>query len=249
MADYNEILLQLTKRLYPAGRAYKMPPAGNDSPPSKGMLERLHTALAKSENRAITAGLSIMDSTLPDNANFDEDDCTNWERCLGIYSAVGTTLADRKLAIKTKLNYPGTTAARQHYTYIQSVLRSAGYDVHVYENRFLVPPSLSVYETKTPYRILGVQGADASLGGFSLNEANLAGGWIEADITIAANYIEEERDAEYGFTDNLRTTFFISGSPITTFADVDAVRKIELRQLILQLKPQNSVGFLFINYI
>lgn len=242
MADFEDILLKLSKRLYPKGRAWKMP--------FGGFFEKLHKGLAKSENRAILAANSILDSTLPDNDNFDEADAANWERCLGIYSAVGTTLADRKAAIRTKLNHPGTVAARQYYAYIESVLQSAGFDVYVTENRFLEgsPPE---YVTKTATEVYGDAIGEANLGNFNLGETNLGSSWVDDGVTIVANHVEEELDAGFGFGDNLRSTFYISAPFVAGFASfvtVPAVRKQEFRQLLLQLKPQQTVGILFVNY-
>lgn len=242
MADYQDILLRLSKRLYPLGRAWKMP--------FGGFFEKLHKALAKSENRAILAANSILDSTLPDNDNFDETDAANWERCLGIYSAVGTSLEDRKAAIRTHLNHPGTVAARQTREYIESVLQSAGFNVAVTENRFLEgsPPE---YITKSPSEVYGDNIGEATLGNFSLGETNLGSQWSDDGVTIVANHIEEELDASFGFGDNLRSTFYISEpfvAGMASFVDVPAVRKAEFRQLILKYKPQQTVAILFVNY-
>lgn len=240
MADYKDILLRLAKRLYPKGRAWKIPFLGD--------FEKLHKGLAKSENKLVQAAMSVLDSTLPDNDNFDTADAANWERCLGLTYQPGTTLADRKAAIKTHLNHPGTIAARQTAAYIESVLRSANFDVYVYENRFLEgsPPD---WVTKTPAEVLGVPAGYAALGNFELGELNLASEWVDGNITIIANHVEDDLDADFGFGDNLRSTFYIAGSAITAFADVDAVRKKEFRQLIMRLKPQQAVGVLFVNYV
>lgn len=245
--SFVDTFVKLSKQLLPGGRAFKMPPSGDDSPPTVGMLEVLHRALARSESRVYEAGLSIFDSMLPDNDNFTADDATDWERRLALYSAPGTSLADRKAAIKVKMRYPGNTAARQHYAFIQAQLRDAGFDVYVYENRFLEgsPPG---YITKTPAEVLGIAAGNASLGGFSLGELNLGSQWADDGITIVANYLEEALDAEYGFDDNLRATFFIAGATVSTFANVSAVRKVEFRKLLLELKPLHAVGYLFINY-
>jgi len=247
---YSEVLQRLSRALYPRGRAFKMPYATNDSPPSGGFLARLHKALSLSENRAFSAALGVLDSAIPDNPNFDADDATNWERALGIYSAVGTTLPDRILAIKTKMNFPGTTAARQHYSFIEDELQAAGFNVFVYENRFLTgsPPA---YTTKTPTEVYGSAIGEASLGNFNLGETNLGSSWADDGVSIIANYIEESKDAAFGFGNNLRSTFYVSApfvAGFASFADVTAVRKDEFRQLLLQLKPVQSVGILFIEY-
>lgn len=248
MAEFEDILLRLSRRLYPIGRAFKMPTPGDDSPPSGGFFYRLNRALAKSENRTVKAALSVLDSTLPDNDNFDEDDAANWERALGIFSAAGTTLADRKAAIRTKLNYPGTTAARQYYTYIQQVLQDSGFDVYVYENRFFEgsPPE---WVTKTPGIVLGfVPAGEAIYDNFTYGDLNYDMNWSDVGITIVANSLEEATDANFVISPNLRSTFFIAGAAIDSFASVPAVRKTEFRQLIHQLKPKQTVGYLFVNY-
>ncbi len=244
MADFNDILLRLTKRLYPRGRAFKIP--------VNGFFEKLHKGLAKSENRAIQAALSVLDSTLPDNANFDATDASNWERCLGIYSAVGTTLADRKAAIKAKLNYPGTTAARQHHSFIEQTLRNAGFNIRIVENRFFEgsPPE---FVTHTAGEIAGVESVQAVYGYPQYGQAQF-GQASTPYVTKVANSIDETIDDSFDIGNNYRSTFFIcAGYPVlpsgSIFADVDINRKLEFRQMILQLKPQQSVGFLFINYV
>lgn len=237
---YADDFIKLAKQLAPNGRAFHMP--------QDGLMLMRHEAIAEVLSDVYADIVGTLDSVYPDNANFTADDASYWERVLGIYSTTGTTLADRKLAITAKLNYPGTTLARQHYSFIQSQLRDAGFDVYIYENRFLegAPPA---YVTHTPSEIIGSNVGYAALGGFSLGELNLGSQWSDDDISIISDYIEEEKDEVYGFTANLRPTFFVASDPITDFADVDVVRKTEFRQLLLQLKPQHSVGYLFVNYV
>lgn len=236
--DTVETIVQLSRQLYPPGRAFAMPTGGD--------LEALHRALAQSEARAWDDAMSILDSILPDNDNFTEEDATDWERRLGIYSGTGTTLADRKLAILRKINHPGTVKARQNYLYLQNQLRAAGFDVYVYENIF--SDGGGGFETRTPDEILGIAVGDASLGGFNLGELNLGAAWADNGVTICANHLEESRDADFSFGGNYRSSFFIAGAAVDEFADVEEVRKISFRQLILRIKPVNTAGFLFVNY-
>jgi hypothetical protein len=63
-----------------------------------------------------------------------------------------------------------------------------------------------------------------------------------------ANYIDELEDEDFSIGSNYRSTFYIAGSTITTFATLDIARKNEFRQLVLQLKPAQTVAFLFINF-
>lgn len=237
MAFINDILARLTRQSYPDSRAFTYP--------YNGIWDRLHKALSLSEGRAYEDAVSTLQSIIPDNAYFDEEDATTLEAVYAIYSKAGTPLADRKLAILQKMAYPGTTAPRCNYQYLEDNLRAAGFDVYVYENRFFPGPV-----TKTPSEILGISTGMAMLGSFELGEVELAETWADEGITLCVNHIEESIDATFAIpAANYRSTFYISGSPITTFADVLEVRKDEFRQLILQLKPAQTVAFLFINYI
>jgi hypothetical protein len=228
-------ILILAKKFYPTGRAFKMP--------FGGWLERLNYALGISEAKAYNDALEILNSLLPDNADFTTDDATDWERRLGMISS-NATLEDRKLAIKRKMNHPGDIKARQHYLYVQGQLQAAGFDVFVYENRF--DDGMGGLETRSPFVVLGGLGLlDVQHGDFQHGDIQHGGIWGN----VIANYIDEAEDRKFNVGNNLRSTFFICGNPIGTVAYVPAVRKEEFRQLILKLKPAQTVGYLSVIYI
>lgn len=230
-----EKIIALTRQLYPTGRAFKMP---KDS-----VFERLHNALAISENQAYQDAVSTLNSSLPDNDDFDADDATAWERRLGLITSEGVLLSDRKLAISRKLSFPGNSNARSHYLYLERNLQAAGFDVYVYENRFPVYPD--TYETMAPDE-LDVSGlSDFQHGDFQHGDQQHGSYWDN----IVANNIDEDVDKYFDIGENLRSTFFIGGATVGTFASVDENRKNEFRQLILRLKPTQTIAFLFINYI
>ena len=56
------------------------------------------------------------------------------------------------------------------------------------------------------------------------------------------------RPIAYWISEGMLKTFE-SGTPLGNFADVSADRKIEFRDLILNLKPVQNIGVLLINYI
>jgi hypothetical protein len=226
---------QLTSLLFPTGRAFKVP--------FNGWLDNLVQALTLSENAAYVDAVAVLDSILPDNDNFSVDDATDWERRLGMITATGVALADRKLAIKRKINHPGDIPARQHYLYIQGQLQAAGFDVYVYENRF--DDGMGGYETQTPFEILGGGLSEVQHGDIQHGDAQHGGVWSN----IIANYIDEAIDSLFYIPTNQRGTFFIGGDPLGTYANVEAARKDEFRQLILKLKPAQMVGYLFVNYV
>lgn len=228
-------ILSLTKQLYPTGRAFRMF-FGSE-------LSKLHDGLAVSEAKAYDDAMSILDSALPDNDNFTADDATDWERRLGLITNDLVPLADRKLAIIRKMNHPGTIPARQHYLYIEGQLQAAGFNVYVYENIF--PGYPSGYVTKTPEEVSGGPGIVIQHGDIQHGDAQHGGYFFEKVV----NSIDVDLDIVFNVGPDLRNTFFIGGSPLGTYANVDVNRKDEFRQLILKLKPAHLVAFLFVNYV
>ena len=227
-------ILQLSKQLYPKGRAFKMPEFGD--------LEKLHIALSEVETVAYQDGLSILNAILPDNNNFTSDDATEWEVRLGMIIS-GASLTDRKLAILRKMNHPGTIKTRQSYLYLEGQLQAAGFNVYVYENRFFDGYD---WETKTPqefsldpYPNYTVQLNDHQLGDFQLG-----GIWSNK----VANDILESKDDKFDLGNNLRSTFFIGAAYEGEWADVPLIRETEFRQLILKIKPVQTIAFLLVNY-
>jgi uncharacterized protein YmfQ (DUF2313 family) len=228
-------IVKLSKQLYPTGRAFKMP--------TGGVFEKLNYALAISENQAYEDAKSILNSLLPDNDGFTADDASSWERRLGLVTSDGVSLADRKLAIQRKFNYPGSIAPRGHYLFLERQLRAAGFDVYVFENRFAAYPD--TYETMSPDELDPSGLSEFQHGDFQHGDQQHGSHWGN----IVANSIDEETDSHFDVGDNLRSTFFVGGSPVGSFANVAEGRKDEFRQLILRLKPVQTVGYLFINYV
>lgn len=232
--DVIDKIKQLTRQLLPTGRAFKM---ALDSE-----LQKLNDALAESEKRAWDDMVSIKDSMLPDNDNFTVEDARFWERVYGLISNEDISLDDRKLAIARKMNHPGSEPARQTSTFLQAQLRAAGFDVYVYENRF--DDGMGGFETHDPVTFFGA-GDQNQLDDHQLGDAQMGSGYSN----LIANYIEQEKDAIFDVGANLRSTFFIGGTPAGQFADVLASRKAEFRELIHHVKPRQTVGYLGVNYI
>lgn len=229
-------LQKLTRQLLPTGRAFSMP--------SGGYFETLTTALNKSLERAWNDAVSIKDAQLPDNANFTTDDATKWEGRLGLITNNAVPLSDRKMAIELKMNHPGTIKARQNWRYLQKQLQSAGFNVYVYENRFPLYPS--GYETQDPLTLSGgIGGSLNQHGDFQHGDAEHGSGY---NLKVV-NSIDPDIDSSFDVGNSLRWTIFIGGNPVGTFANVDAAREKEFRQLILQKKPVEVVAFLFINFV
>jgi hypothetical protein len=226
----------LTKQLFPTGRAFWMP--------VNGSFEKLMNALNASEARAYDDAVTILNDILPDNPNFTSDDASQWEKRLGLITNTTVSLFDRKLAIKRKMNHPGTIKARQNYRYLQAQLRAAGFDVYVYENRF--PDYYLGYVTKTPtaFSLLPYPIRYNQYGDFQYGQQNYGGTYGNKIV----NNVDESLDYSFSIGANLRSTFFIGGPTPGSWAVIPANRKDEFRQLVLKLKRVSRVAFLLINF-
>ena len=213
---------KLTKQLFPTGRAFNYPIGGG--------LDKLMSALAESEKRAIDDNYSVLDQILPDSSNFSADDATKWENRLGMITVSGVSLSDRKESIKRKMNHPGTSPARQSHDYLQNGLRAAGFDVYVHEN---------------------VSGSPVL--GTIIQSGQIQSGQLQSGsmpyLFKVVNSLDAEVDSNFVVSNNFRSVFLVGGSVSGTSADVQQLREKEFRQLILKLKPANTVAFLKINYI
>lgn len=229
MASLAQTLLKLTKRLYPTGRAFNLRMGG--------VFERIHKALAISEEQAYRAATSgILDTILPDNDNFTAEDASVWERRLAILADASASLEDRKAAIARKYAHPGNIVARQHQAYIEGQLQRAGFNVFVHENLAGQSPDNFVTVTDITFADEDAFFSPATILGVS-------------DVDQVVNFTDKEDDASVLPGPNLTDSFFIGGQTVGDFADVPAVREREFRQLILFLKPAQMTAFLFINYI
>lgn len=233
---------KLIRQLLPTGRAWNVP--------EDGPHDKLITALSLSQARLAADVEGLLDSILPDNDNFTADDATRWEERLGLITNEAVSLADRKLAIRRKMNHPGKIPARQNYGYLQDQLQAAGFNVYVYENIF--SDGMGGFVTMNPTDIIGPNNVGIAIHsddcehGDHIEHGDSTSGAVYEDCV--ANYINELLDAWFDTGDNLRNTFFIAGPYIDQFADVPEERKEEFRQLILRLKPLQTVAFLFVNY-
>lgn len=267
----NRILIWLAQKLYPNGRAFRMPeptdtgatytdPSGDDytdpsgeayvtdySPNSTGgILYRLHRALSYVMEEAWTANAGTLNALMPDNPAFTIADARDWYRRLGIYDSGLVSFSDMKLAIARKLSFPLVPLNKQHYLYIEDQLRAAGFDVRVYKNKF--DDGMGGFETRSPATVLGYTSGEAVYGAFNYGEINYGETWADTGVTICANYLEEALDNDFDFGDSYRATFYIAGATVSTFATIDIHRKTEFRQLLLKLKSAQMAAILFVNY-
>ena len=260
--DFKKIIYKLRARLFPTGRAFRIP--------TGSWREAFYKGLIISQNKAYIDALDTLNTILPDNDSFNDADALLWEIRLGIFGNESSSLIERKDAILRKMNHPGVSKARQHYLYIQGQLQAAGFDVYVYENIFG-----AAKETKNP---IGVVGAQFS----AIHSTLLQHGQTQhgrTQVNVIANSIYQEVDDCFVwskiFTQNVKThsttsllgtfqhtptseqftdsdfrnLFYICGPTLGDYVDIPKEREIEFRSLVLSLKPVQNVAVLTINYV
>ena len=207
-------------------------------------LLKLHSAIAASEATMYLDSVGTFDSIIADNPNFTMQDALDWYRRLGIIApSTPISLSTMILAINQKYRYPAGQTYRQDRAFIEAQLQSAGFNVFVYANNFMG-------SALSPSEVLGIPVGLAAYGEVNYGQANYGAVYLDDGVTLIANHLESAKDADFSIPPtNYRSTFFIAGATVSTFADVPASRELEFRQLIMQLKSAQTVGFLFINYV
>ena len=223
---FKEVLNLLTKQLYPTGRAFRVS--------KDGELDKMHDGLILSENRFHEDIRAVLNSILPDNDDFTLQDATRWEQLLGLITNENVSLDERKQAIIRKMNHPGIVRARQNYLYLQEQLQLAGFTVYVHE---LIPDTL--ISVLVSYMEM-VQCGQYQVGQIQCGQLYYA--------NKVVNHLDDLKDRFFAVGNNNRSIFVVGRSGFGGFTSVPTARKEEFRQLILKIKPAQSVGYLLINY-
>jgi hypothetical protein len=225
-----------------------------------GPVDQVHDVLSQSLDDVYKAIKQLRDAAIPGNAKTVEE-AGYWYRMLGIYNSGSVALDDMNAAIVQKYNYPGDEIYRQHVAFIEAKLRLAGFDVRVNENLF---QNNSGDTVSLPTMNMAIKPTMASSYTYCGSSMCGGGGYQQK----AVRYLEQEKDITFDAGPYYRCTIFISGdwyrgarvSPRTmcgstycghdhlTVATVPAVRKVEFRQLVIQLKQATHVAYLFVQY-
>lgn len=253
MATFDKIK-SLLKQLLPTGRAFRLAPNGTGG-------DKFIESNSESISRAHNDVISLLNSILPDNANFTADDATDWEVRLGMIVSPLVDLELRKAAIIRKMNHPGTIQARQSADYFQSQLHLAGFTgvfVHANNGYLSIESILGLNELVA---ISGRTRSGMSRSGnvfslFSEYFYTVRSGTTRSGLRRSAekyymdkiaNHIDSSLDLNFVVGNNKRT-FVIGGEIFGEFGEIPTERISEFRQLVLKLKPINSVAYLLINY-
>lgn len=233
--DFVDIMANLSRQLYPTGRAWWMP--------YNGVFDNLHKAINRSFIRVVEASNSLIDSTIPDNENFTIYDIELWEYRLGITSNDLISNDNRILAIKRKLSYRANSRYRQSKSFIEFQLRQAGFDVYVHENKYFDGGEWKYY---TPNEISNISTTEIQHSDSLQHGGGTQHGFSSFDLIANEAVIKESFSIGSG---NLWATFFIGGENLGDVATVPASRLLEFKELVLKLKPAHLVAFTFINYV
>jgi len=227
-ATLSSIMSDLASQLYPTGRAFYML---KDS-----IMNKIHLAFNMSFIRLLNDANSTIDSTFPDNENFNIDDCALWEYRFGMVTDLSLSVADRRKAIFRRMGRGRNVPARQHKNYIEYQLQLAGFDVYVHEN---------TRPFQRPQDIISMAVATVDHGGTTQHGIGLQHGGGSSQV-IANSYKTNE---SYSVDDSkLWATFFIGGKILGDMANIPPKREEEFRELVLKLKPAHLVAFTFINF-
>lgn len=221
-------LTNLVNSLYPTGRAFYRP--------KNGVFENVHNAVNVSFLRVIQESINLIDSSIPDNDNFNEENAEYLEYQYGLSSSSNVSLELRKSALRRKIGHPNNLKARQSKNFIEAQLRLAGFDVRVYEN---TPPY------KSPSDVANLVVDETQHGGDTQHSDSTYHGGVTFEVI--ANKIDSNESYGIG-TGNEWASFFIGGEQLGETATVSANRQREFRELVLKLKPAHLAAYIFINF-
>ena len=226
--NYTSVFRELTRQLYPTGRVWWMK--------KNSIFSRFHEAINRSFIRVILDANLTIESTFPDNENFDVNDCELWEYRLGLISNPLLSVEVRRQTILRKMAYPLGVKARQHQLFIENQLQLSGFNVWVHEN-------FKPYQT--PSEIVSLSLDNTQHGGDTQHGLGTVHGSLGFDVIANLDTPNES----YSIGGNIWATFFIGGETLGDLATVPQIRQQEFKELVLRLKPAHLVAFTFINYI
>ena len=216
---------KLTQLLYPKGYAYRLFEWSNKL--------KFEKALTKQTEQTYNSIIHVQNSFMPDNTFFITEDAVKWESVLGVFPPNGATLNERKSAIFQKLASPNNTESRNTLVYMQFAIQLAGFNLYLHKSNGQSPDFVANTITQAQH------------GDFQHGQITHGAGFTN----IVANSVEASTDATFDIGTNYNQVFYIGASVRGDFANVSMARQEELRRLILNLKPVESIAFLFINYV
>lgn len=246
----------ITEKLFPTGRAHKVGDVGSN----------MRLALSDGVERVNDSIDNLIDGVLPDNPNFTIDWCLRHEKMYGLSVYPGDTLQTRVARILSHITpYPQDVGVLSLQS-LQDEIDNAGWAgvLYIHENLSGLYPHEVLPQLSYPVQSGDGQLADFQLGGhdyandysqfyqwFQLADFQLGGGML-GNIPQFNNKIANSLSRFDDLFVNLspiENTFYVCGQNLGDIVVLPQSDEIPLRQLLLDIKPLNSVGFLLIEYI
>lgn len=227
-------LFKLINDLYPTGKAFVIPALSN--------RYKFYTAVANFFNDVYLDITALTSQILSDNENFDAQDAARWESILGLQRNSVLSLEQRRQAILRKYTSPRNVTGRSAAVFLEQQLQLAGFNVFVHENRF--DDGSGGIESRSFEQVVGVQNsavyADSSTYGSRT--------YGQTNRQLIVNSLESSIDNQHPLFGNNNRTFFIGAQTVGQFVSLPATREQEFRELVLTIKPVNSIAYSLINY-
>lgn len=250
------LINDVTEKLFPTGRAHKVDKVGED----------MRLALSDGVERVNDAIDDLINGVLPDNPNFTIDWCLRHERMYGLSVYPSDTLQVRMARILAHITpYPKDVGVLSLQV-LQDEIDAAGWAgvLYIHENLDGLYPQDVLPQLSYPMQSGDGQLADFQLGGynyaddypqfyewFQLGDYQLGGGilgTIPQFNNKIANSLQRIEDLFVNLAP-VENTFYVCGQNLGDIVTLPQADEIPLRQLLLDIKPLNSVGFLLIEYI
>lgn len=250
------IINDITEKLFPTGRAHKVGKVGDD----------MKLALSDSVDRLNYSIDNLLNGVLPDNSQFNIDWVLRHEKMYALSAYDSDTLQDRI----DRIIYHLTPFPRDYgilsLESIQNEIDNSGWGgiLYVHENlgglypHDVLPPlsfppqlgdgQLGDYQLGTfKYDVDYPQFYDFfQLGGFQLGDSQL-NNFPQFNNKIG-NSLNKVDDLFVNLSP-IENTFYMCGLNLGDIVVLPKSDEIPLRQLLLDIKPLNSVGFLLIEYV
>lgn len=246
----------ITEKLFPTGRAHKVGKVGED----------MRLALSDGVERVNDAIDNLTHGVLPDNPNFNIDWCLRHERVYGLSVYPSDTLQIRVARILSHITpYPKDVGVLSLQV-LQDEIDAAGWAgvLYIHENLGGLYPQDVLPQLSYPMQSGDGQLGDFQLGGydyandysqfyqwFQLADFQLGGGMLGTVPQFnnkIANSLQWFDDLFVNLSP-IENTFYVCGQNLGDIVVLPQSDEIPLRQLLLDIKPLNSVGFLLIEYV
>ena len=246
----------ITDRLFPTGRAHDVGEVGSN----------MRDALSDGVEMINDSIDSFIDGVLPDNDNFTIDWCVRHERMYALSVLPTDTLQDRMARILAHITPQPQDVGMLSLQVIQDEIDNAGWAgaLYVHENLSGLMPTQVLPLFYAQNQLGDYQLGDSQLNGnsfassypqfFSFNQLNdyQLGDSQLGDIPLFNNIIANSvnrHDDTFVNLSPMKNTFYICGPTLGDIVTLPQADEIPLRQLLLNIKPLNSVGFLLTEYI